>query len=155
MLLPGGCLNCGSRPPVSSVIADGIMCFTIDVAKEMGIPVFLFRAVSASCFWAFYCIPKLIESGDLPIKEDDEMDRLVTGVTGLEKYLQLRDLPSFCRASDLSDRAFQVITSETQETHRANGLILNTFEDLEELALAQIRKHIPNLYAIRPLHAHL
>ncbi|KAL8192955.1 hypothetical protein R6Q57_027403 [Mikania cordata] len=156
MLLPGGCLNCGSRPPISSVIADGIMCFTIDVAKvEMGIPVFLFRTVSASCFWAFYCIPNLIESGDLPIKEDDEMDRLVNGVTGMEKYLRLRDLPSFCRASDLSDQAFQVVTSETQETHRANGLILNTFEDLEESALIQIRKHIPNLYAIGPLHAHL
>ncbi|KAD7480140.1 hypothetical protein R6Q59_008963 [Mikania micrantha] len=156
MLLPGGCLNCGSRPPISSVIADGIMCFTIDVAKvEMGIPVFLFRTVSASCFWAFYCIPNLIESGDLPIKEDDEMDRLVKGVTGMEKYLRLRDLPSFCRASDLSDQAFQVVTSETQETHRANGLILNTFEDLEESALIQIRKHIPNLYAIGPLHAHL
>ncbi|XP_024986923.1 7-deoxyloganetic acid glucosyltransferase-like [Cynara cardunculus var. scolymus] len=155
MLLPGGCLNCSNRPPVSSVIADGIMCFTIDVAKEIGIPIYLFRTVSASCFWAFYCIPKLIESGDLPIKEDDEMDRLLIGVTGMEKYLRLRDLPSFCRASDLSDRAFQVVTSETQETHRANGLILNTFEDLEESALVQIRKHIPNLYAIGPLHAHL
>ncbi|PWA94577.1 7-deoxyloganetic acid glucosyltransferase [Artemisia annua] len=155
MLLPGGCLNCGTRPPVTSVIADGIMCFTIDVAKEMGIPIFLFRTVSASCFWAFYCIPKLIESGDLPIKEDDEMDRLLNGVTGMEKYLRLRDLPSFCRASDLSDQGFQVVMSETQETYRANGLILNTFEDLEESALTQIRKHIPNLYAIGPLHANL
>ncbi|MFS8012884.1 putative 7-deoxyloganetic acid glucosyltransferase [Helianthus anomalus] len=68
MLLPGGCLNCGNWPPVSSVIADRIMCFTIDVAKEAAIPVFLFRTVSASCFWAFCCIPKLVESGDLPIK---------------------------------------------------------------------------------------
>ncbi|KAI3721151.1 hypothetical protein L2E82_32156 [Cichorium intybus] len=155
ILLPGGCLNSGKRPPISSVIADGIMCFTIDVAKEMGIPIYLFRTVSASCFWAFYCIPKLIESGDLPIKEDDEMDRLLNEVTGMEKYLRLRDLPSFCRASDLSDRAFQVVTTETQETYRANGLILNTFEDLEESALAQIRKHIPNLYSIGPLHANL
>ncbi|KAL4576242.1 hypothetical protein LXL04_012333 [Taraxacum kok-saghyz] len=155
MLLPGGCLNSGKRPPVSSIIADGIMCFTIDVAKDLGIPIFLFRTVSASCFWAFYCIPKLIESGDLPIKEDDEMDRLLIGVTGMEEYLRLRDLPSFCRASDLSDRAFQVVTTETQETYRANGLILNTFEDLEESALAQIRNHIPNLYSIGPLHANL
>lgn len=87
--------------------------------------------------------------------EDDEMDRLLNGVTGMEKYLRLRDLPSFCRASDLSDQGFQVVTSETQETYRANGLILNTFEDLEESALEQIRKHIPNLYSIGPLHAHL
>ncbi|MFS8012883.1 putative 7-deoxyloganetic acid glucosyltransferase [Helianthus anomalus] len=73
----------------------------------------------------------------------------------MEKYLRFCDLPSFCRANDLSDRGFQVVTSETQETHRVNGLILNTFEDLEESALAQIRKHIPNLYAIGPLHTHL
>ncbi|MFS8012877.1 putative 7-deoxyloganetic acid glucosyltransferase [Helianthus anomalus] len=83
------------------------------------------------------------------------MDKLVIGATGMEKYLRFCDLPSFCRANDLSDRGFQVVTSETQETHRVNGLILNTFEDLEESALAQIRKHIPNLYAIGPLHTHL
>ncbi|KAI3495173.1 hypothetical protein L1887_37382 [Cichorium endivia] len=40
ILLPGGCLNFGKRPPVSSVIVDGIMCFTINefVKMEVLIP---------------------------------------------------------------------------------------------------------------------
>ncbi|KAL0449263.1 UNVERIFIED_CONTAM: 7-deoxyloganetic acid glucosyl transferase [Sesamum latifolium] len=35
------------------------------------------------------------------------------------------------------------------------GLILNSFEDLEGPILDQIRKPIPNLYSIGPLHTHL
>ncbi|XP_047953459.1 7-deoxyloganetic acid glucosyltransferase-like [Salvia hispanica] len=35
-----------------------------------------------------------------------------------------------------------------------HALILNTFEDLEGPILDQIRKHIPNLYSIGPLHSH-
>ncbi|GFP86329.1 7-deoxyloganetic acid glucosyltransferase [Phtheirospermum japonicum] len=45
--------------------------------------------------------------------------------------------------------------TETQRTTEGKGFILNTFEDLEGPILDQIRKHIPNMYSIGPLHAHL
>ncbi|CAK9135699.1 unnamed protein product [Ilex paraguariensis] len=154
-MLMSGRLNDETRRPVTCIIADGIMCFTIDVAKELGIPVVCFRTVSASCFWAFFCVPKLIEAGELPCKGEEDMDRPLQNVTGMESFLRLRDLPSFCRVRDLNDQALQVVMSETQQTTQANGLILNTFEDLEESTLAQIRTHIPKLYPIGPLHAHL
>uniref|UniRef100_A0A5B7A2C4 Glycosyltransferase n=1 Tax=Davidia involucrata TaxID=16924 RepID=A0A5B7A2C4_DAVIN len=144
-----------SSPPVTCIISDGIMCFTIDVAEELRIPIISFRPVSASCFWAFFCIPKLIEVGDLPIKGEDDMDRLLSSVPGMESFLRLRDLPSFCRVNDLTDPGLQLVTTETQQTIRANGLILNTFEDLEEPALSLIRNHLPKLYTIGPLHANL
>ncbi|XP_016493365.1 7-deoxyloganetic acid glucosyltransferase-like isoform X1 [Nicotiana tabacum] len=143
------------RPPLTCIIADGIMCFTIDIGRELNIPTILFRTISASCFWAFFCLPRLIEAGELPITGQSDMDTLLTNVVGMETFLRLRDLPSFCRASDLTDRGLQLVISATQLTKSAHGLILNTFEELEGPALAQITNNISKLYTIGPLHVQL
>ncbi|KAF8396850.1 hypothetical protein HHK36_018485 [Tetracentron sinense] len=141
------------RPPLTCVIADGIMSFTIDVAEELGIPIISFRTISACCFWAYFCIPKLVEVGELPFNGDEDMDRPITCVPGMESFLRRRDLPSFCRAKDLSNSTLQLVITETQNTSRASALILNTFDDLEGPILSQIRNHCPKLYTIGPLHA--
>lgn len=52
--------------PVSCVIADGIMGFTCDVTSEIGLPIIYVRTISACCLWVFFCLPKLIQSGELP-----------------------------------------------------------------------------------------
>lgn len=58
----------GSR--VSCIIADGILGFTCDVANEIGVPIFYVRTISAACLWVFFCLPKLIEAGELPFEGD-------------------------------------------------------------------------------------
>ncbi|KAF8008940.1 hypothetical protein BT93_J0055 [Corymbia citriodora subsp. variegata] len=140
--------------PVTCIIADGILTFTIDFAGDLGVPVVAFRTISASCFWAYFCFPRMVESGDLPIKGDEDMDRVVTSVKGMEDILRCRDLPSFCRVADLSDWTLQYVTTQTLQTTRARALILNSFDQLEGPAISQIRTHFPNLYTIGPLHSH-
>ncbi|KAL6977430.1 7-deoxyloganetic acid glucosyl transferase [Sarracenia purpurea var. burkii] len=83
------------------------------------------------------------------------MDRAVSGVPSMESFLRVRDLPAFCRVHDVVDPGLQLVTTETQLTARAHALILNTFEELEQPALAHIRRYIPKLYTLGPLHAHL
>lgn len=56
----------GKWPPVTCVIADGAMTFAVDIAEELGIPAIAFRTISACSFWAYFCIPKLLQSGELP-----------------------------------------------------------------------------------------
>ncbi|KAL3838467.1 hypothetical protein ACJIZ3_023058 [Penstemon smallii] len=73
----------------------------------------------------------------------------------MEGLIRRRDIGGFCRVDDINDPGFQTIKTETKRTTKAKALILNTFEDLEGPILDQIRKHIPNLYSIGPLHAHL
>lgn len=85
---------------------------------------------------------------------DEDMDRVVTSVPGMEDILRCRDLPSFCRVADLSDSTLQYVTTQTLQTTRALALILNSFDQLEGPAISQIRIHIPNLYTIGPLHSH-
>lgn len=79
----------------------------------------------------------------------------MTSVPGMEGYLRRRDLPAFGRVSDVNDPSFQTIIRETRRSALSNGLILNSFEDLEGPILDEIRNPIPNLFSIGPLHTHL
>ncbi|KAG8380765.1 hypothetical protein BUALT_Bualt06G0050100 [Buddleja alternifolia] len=146
------CGDLGSR--ITCIIADGILGFTCDVANEVGIPVFSVRTVSAACLWVFFCLPKLIQAQDIPFTGDD-LDILVKNVPGMESYLRHRDLPGFCRSSDIADPYIQMYKMECEENARAYGLILNTFEELEGPILSHMRTVCPNIYTIGPLHAHL
>ncbi|KAJ8528456.1 hypothetical protein K7X08_022148 [Anisodus acutangulus] len=139
---------------VTCVIADGILSMAADVAEEINLPIIYFRTISACSFWSYFCIPELIQAGELPLKEN-AMDLTLPQVKGMEDFLRGRDLPSFCRAIDLTSPDFRLVLTETRQTSRARGLILNTFEDLEGPILSQIRTVCPNVYTIGAVHAHL
>ncbi|WCJ19739.1 7-deoxyloganetic acid glucosyltransferase [Euphorbia peplus] len=141
-----------SSPPVDCIIMDGILSFVSEIANEFRIPVIHFRTVSACSFWAYYCILDLVEAAQLPIKGEDDMDRIITKVPGMETFLRCRDLPSLCRTNDTQDSSLQIITRETRKAAKADALILNTFEDLEGPVLSKINKECPKIYAIGPLH---
>lgn len=53
-----GAINC--------VICDGILSFVLQVAEETGVPVFFMRTLSACAFWAYFCLPDIIKSNELP-----------------------------------------------------------------------------------------
>ena len=91
----------------------------------------------------------LITSGN------EDMDRLITTVPGMESFLRCRDLPSFFRVSDLNDQSLHHTVIKTQRSPQARALILNTFEDLEGPVLSHIRTLCSKVYTIGPLHSHL
>ncbi|KAK1316069.1 UDP-glycosyltransferase 85A5 [Acorus calamus] len=149
----GGGDEGSSPPPVTCAVTDGIMSFLIDLAEELVIPVFCFRAISACCLWSFLCLPRLIEDGVLPFHDETDMDERIQSVPGMEGFLRRRDLPSFCRTKELADPTFQLHLIETQAAIRCSGLILNTLDPLESTVLSHIRSQIPNVYPICPIHA--
>ncbi|KAM7499319.1 hypothetical protein LguiA_023733 [Lonicera macranthoides] len=153
-LLLNNNLSSNTRKPVTFIISDGVFSFLVDIAQKIGIPIYYFRTISSCAFWAYFSIKKLIEFQELPFGGID-LDVRVSSVQGMEDILRRRDLPSFCRVSDVKDQALQWMSTETRQTTRADGLIFNTFDDLEGSVLANIRTQCPNLYTIGPLHAHL
>lgn len=58
--------DCDGWPPVSCVVADGILSLALVAAEEVGIPVMIMRTSSACSLWAYWCIPQLIERGEVP-----------------------------------------------------------------------------------------
>ncbi|XVE99683.1 hypothetical protein REPUB_Repub03eG0221400 [Reevesia pubescens] len=143
------------KPPVDCIIGDGVLGLTLDVADELGIPIIQFRTISACCIWAYSAIPDMIQAGELPIRGNEDMDRLITSVPGMETFLRCRDLPSFCRASDIMDSNLQLIAKESRRNFKAHGLLLNTFEELEAAILSHMRNKGPKIYTVGPLHVHL
>uniref|UniRef100_J3MKY8 Uncharacterized protein n=1 Tax=Oryza brachyantha TaxID=4533 RepID=J3MKY8_ORYBR len=76
----GGSSASAGFPPVTCVVADGIMPFAIDIAEEIGVPALAFRTISASSLLAYMSIPRMIELGE------QTNSRFVGGVwrTGLD-----------------------------------------------------------------------
>ncbi|KAL1544728.1 7-deoxyloganetic acid glucosyltransferase [Salvia divinorum] len=136
------------------VIADGLLSFATDIAAQTGVPLLYFDTISPSAIWTYMCLPKLIQVGDLPFK-DDNLDECIRNVPGLEGIMRHRDLPSFCRgAIDFTDPQVDLVLKQVHHMPLSQGLILNTFQHLDAPILSQIRKLCPNIYTIGPLHAH-
>ncbi|KAK7407192.1 hypothetical protein VNO78_08896 [Psophocarpus tetragonolobus] len=86
---------------------------------------------------------------------NDDMDRLIRNIPGMENLLRCRDLPSFCRPGSEGNMSMNWVSSQTKQSLAADALILNTFEELDGPVLSQLRLHFPKVYTVGPLHHHL
>ncbi|CAL5083007.1 unnamed protein product [Urochloa decumbens] len=147
----------GGFPPVTCVIADGLLPWAFDVAEGLGVPAMAFRTASAGNFLAFLSVPNLFELGELPFPAGGDLDEPVRGVPGMENFLRRRDLPSFCRrpidTDDDVDPALHALVDRTVHSRKARALIFNTAASLERSALAHVAPHMHDLFAVGPLHA--
>lgn len=60
--------NDDGTPPVSCVIADGVMSFAQRVAEEVGVPALLFWTTSACGFVGYLHFAELVRRGYVPLK---------------------------------------------------------------------------------------
>nr|GMC52358.1 7-deoxyloganetin glucosyltransferase-like [Ipomoea batatas] len=124
-----------NAPPVSCIVSDGVMSFTVDAAEELGIPEVLFWTTSACGF-------SYLTNGYL----ETELD-WVKGMKGI----RLRDLPSFFRTTNPDEYMFKFLLQETGRAGRASAVILNTFDALEHEALMALKSMLPAVYTVGPL----
>ncbi|XP_057761980.1 7-deoxyloganetic acid glucosyltransferase-like [Arachis stenosperma] len=146
------------KEKVTCLVADGLFAkLANDMAEEVGVASIHFRTIGASCFWTYFWAPYLFQSNELPVTGEEDMDRLITSIPGMENLLRCRDLPSFFRPNRDTGKPhvhFETVVSETQQSLRASAVILNTFDDLEAPALSHIRRHFPTIFTVGPLHQH-
>ncbi|XVE86800.1 hypothetical protein DITRI_Ditri18aG0063300 [Diplodiscus trichospermus] len=142
-------------PPVSCIISDGSMTFTIEAAKELGIPEAQFWTTSACGFMAYLHFIELIRRGIVPFKDenfanDGTLDALVPGVPGMSN-MRLKDFPTLIRTTDKNDIMLNFMSQESQNCLKSSAIILNTFDELEHEVLEAIAGKSPNIYTIGPL----
>ncbi|KAL8552057.1 hypothetical protein ACS0TY_000935 [Phlomoides rotata] len=102
------------------------------------------------CVWVYLCLPDLIAAEELPFK-DENLDEVI-----ISDIIRRRDLPNYCQATmDLNNPDFQLALKQVEHIALSQGLILNTFQELDAPVLSHIHNACPNIYAIGPLHAHL
>ncbi|XP_037470028.1 UDP-glycosyltransferase 85A1-like [Triticum dicoccoides] len=144
-------------PPVTCVIADGAMGFVVHVAKELGLPAYLFFTTSACGLLAYLNFDQLVKRGYVPFKDescftDGYLDTPVSWITGMIGSVRLRDLPTFIRTTDADDVMVNINIKQCElDAPAADGILLNTFDDLEQTSLAAIRERLPNTITVGPL----
>ncbi|XP_040382240.1 7-deoxyloganetic acid glucosyltransferase-like [Oryza brachyantha] len=145
----------GGFPPVTCVVADGLLPFAVDIAEEIGVPALSFRTASACSFLAYLSLPRLFELGELPFPAGHSLDEPVRGVPGMESFLRRRDLPSQCRncTEFQNDPLLEKVIEFTARSRNARALVLNTAASMERAALDNIAPHMCDVFAIGPLHA--
>jgi UDP:flavonoid glycosyltransferase YjiC (YdhE family) len=142
-------------PEVTCIVADGFMGFTVEAARQLGVPIYLFFTVAACCFWAFKQFRALRDRGIIPLKDESYLtngylDSIIDWVPGM-KDMRLRDFPGFVQSTDPNDLMSHFVLNATEKSSEANGVILHTFDALERDVLDAISSFLPNLYTVGPL----
>ncbi|EPS68504.1 hypothetical protein M569_06263 [Genlisea aurea] len=144
-------------PPISCIISDGLMTFTLKAAEEFNIPLLFFFTSSACGFLGFLKFEELIDRGIFPLKDESYLtngylDSTTVDWTPSIKTLALSHLPTFIRTTNPDDIMFNYNVESNRIAIKTGSIILNTFEELEHDVLDEIRKIIPEVYTVGPLH---
>ncbi|XP_059655924.1 7-deoxyloganetin glucosyltransferase-like [Cornus florida] len=142
-------------PPVSLVISDGLMCFAIQVARELGIPEAQFWTASACGYLGYLQFGELVKKGIFPLKDEKDitnghLNTPIDWIPGMP-HMRLKDMPSFVRSTNPDDIAFNRWLEEGLDNLKCDAFIFNTFDEFEEEVLAAISSIKPNIYNVGPL----
>nr|CAB3448062.1 unnamed protein product [Digitaria exilis] len=144
-------------PPVTCVIADGVMSFAQRVAEDMGILALVFWTTSACGFMGYLHFAELIRRGYVPLKDESDLtngylDTEIDWIQGMPG-IRLKDIPSFIRTTDRDDVMLNFDGGEAQNARKARGVILNTYDALEQGVVDALRREFPRVFTVGPLAA--
>ncbi|XP_073126785.1 UDP-glycosyltransferase 76B1-like [Henckelia pumila] len=132
---------------IACMITDANMYNSQAAVEDLGIPRIVLRTTSLCSFLAFATLPVLREKG---FYSDDLDSRMEDPVLELPPF-RVKDLRAIYIKS--LDDTMKSISTIVQGTKTASALIFNTFQDLEEPDLANLREHFPlPTFLIGPFH---
>ncbi|KAM7505346.1 hypothetical protein LguiB_004250 [Lonicera macranthoides] len=143
------------NPPVTCVVSDGFITFTIDAAERLGIPIMLFWTIPACAFMGIYQALFLIKEGLIPLKDESYLtngylDTVVDWIPGM-KNIRLKDFPSLIRTTDINSFLLNFEVEAVHRCSKASANIFHTFDELEVDVLTSLSSMIPHLYTIGPI----
>ncbi|KAJ4820345.1 UDP-Glycosyltransferase superfamily protein [Rhynchospora pubera] len=142
-------------PPVSCIVSDGVMSFTLNAAQEIGLPEVIFWTTSTCGYSGYLHYKELIQRGIVPLKDEAQLndgyiEMPLDWIPGM-KNMRLRDMPSFVRTTDPNDIMLNYLNKESWRSTKATAIVLNTFDELEQTVLDTLRTMFPTIYTVGPL----
>ncbi|XP_021769097.1 UDP-glycosyltransferase 76F1-like [Chenopodium quinoa] len=131
------------KEPIAALITDPVWKFAGSVAASFNLPRMVLRTGSMSSLLVFSSLPCLREKGYFP-PQDHKLNEPLPELPPLKA----RDLP----LEWLHNERLEALV---QETKISQGVIGNTFEELEDYSIARVHQilSIP-IFPIGPLHKH-
>ncbi|KAL5060712.1 hypothetical protein RYX36_032316 [Vicia faba] len=145
----------GLVPPVTCIVSDINMSFTIQAAEEFALPNVLFFPASACSFLCISHFRSFVEKGLTPLKDESYLtngylETKVDWIPGLKNF-QLKDVVDFIRTTNPNDIMLEFLIDMVDRVHRDSTIILNTFDELESDVINALLSTFPSLYPIGPL----
>ncbi|KAI3672465.1 hypothetical protein L6452_38553 [Arctium lappa] len=146
-----------SFSPVTCIVSDLLMGFTLDAAKELGIPEFMFWTGGAGSLICYDQYPNLVEKGLMPLKDptyvaNGYLDTIVDCIPNMDG-IRLKDIPPFIRTINPGDEFMVEFTnSQVKKAKTASGIIFNTFDEIEHNILRTLASTFPPCHGVGPLH---
>ncbi|XP_065864090.1 7-deoxyloganetin glucosyltransferase-like [Euphorbia lathyris] len=149
-----------STPPVTCLLSDAILSYTLSLSQELQIPNVLLWNMGASGFLSFkhsrdqikQCLAFLKDPSKKPGEEDKKnLDNMMEWIPGM-KGAQVRDLAKFFKNRDqgsMSDSG----DSELIRASQASAVIFHTFDTLETEALKTVSPMFKRVLSIGPLQS--
>ncbi|KAL2335380.1 hypothetical protein Fmac_016593 [Flemingia macrophylla] len=147
-----------SATPVTCLVSDCGMTFTLQAAQELSLPIVMFPPASACCLLSGVRYRTRFDEGLIPLKDESYLtnEYLDTKVdTPGMKNSRLKDSPDFIRSTDPNYSMVEFFMEQVDNMHRASAIIINTFVELENDALNALSSIFPSLYPIGPFPSFL
>lgn len=143
-------------PPVTCIVSDGCMSFTVEAAHQFGLPEALFWTPSACGLLAYTQYSHLIERGYTPLRDmshvtNGYLETKLDWIPGMRDDIRLRDLPSFIRTTAADDIMLNFVVHEVNNIPKGTAVVLNSFYELEHDAFDALSAMYPRVYSIGPL----
>ncbi|KAK9080759.1 hypothetical protein SSX86_000517 [Deinandra increscens subsp. villosa] len=142
----------GLCAPVTCIVADVLMGFTIEAAEELGIPEILLWTSCAGSLVCYNLYQDLLEKKLMPPKDQSYLDTVVDCIPTMPG-IRLKDFPPFIGIINSSDDyMIQFLCAQVERAKRASAIIFNTFDELERDILDSFASKYPPCYGVGPLH---
>ncbi|KAL5080294.1 hypothetical protein RYX36_008715 [Vicia faba] len=145
----------GLVPPVTCIVSDCYMSFTIQAAEQHALPILLFSPLSACTLLITLHVPTLIEEGLIPLKDESYktngyLETKVDCIPGLHN-IRLKDLPDFIQTTNRNDIMLEFGIHIADKVRRASAIVFNTYNELESDVMNSLYSMFPSLYIVGPL----
>ncbi|KVI04107.1 7-deoxyloganetin glucosyltransferase-like [Cynara cardunculus var. scolymus] len=150
-------LMSGSDSPVTYVVADVIMGFTLEAAKEMDIPEMLFWTSGAGSLLCYEQYPNLLDKGLMPITDSSflvngYLDTIYDCIPSMSA-IRLKDIPPYIRITNAGDEYMvEFLCRQVERMKTASTIVLNTYDELESDIMDTVSSIFPPSYGIGPLN---
>ncbi|KAK3423548.1 hypothetical protein EUGRSUZ_F00352 [Eucalyptus grandis] len=137
-------------PPVSCMVSDGVMSFTLDAAEAVGVPEVLFWTTSACGFMGYVQHRSLIDR-DASNLTFGYLDTTIDWILGM-RNIRLRDLPTFIQTTDPDDLMITPLLERGRVSEESLSQYFQHVRLIRHEVLDALKAMFPPIYTLGPLH---
>ncbi|RDX68478.1 7-deoxyloganetin glucosyltransferase, partial [Mucuna pruriens] len=154
----------GLVPPVTCLVSDCTMVFTIQAAERLALPIVLFQSASACSLLSGLhfrdifdkCLTQVkgMNLSSFLSKDESYLDTKVDWIPGMKNF-RLKDLPDFVRTTDPNNFMVEFFIESAINVQRGSAVVINSCDELESDVLNALSSMVPSLCPIGPFPSFL